>query len=114
MSKWKKDSLLEKGLEQIAKMQNLSQNELKQITKMHAQSRDELERIAKIRRIKNHEKISKKELIISLLKSKRSIAERFNNDLDNDKISDIKKILNRLRGVLPRERRKTIKKNFTK
>ena len=67
MSKWKKDSLLEKGLEQIAKMQNLSQNELNQITKMHDQSRDELERIAKIRRIKNHEKMSKKELIISLL-----------------------------------------------
>ena len=36
--------------------------------------------------------MSKKELIISLLKSKQSIAELFNNNLDDDKISDIKRI----------------------
>ena len=46
--------------------------------------------------------MSKEELIISLLKSKRSIAELFNNNLDNDKISDAKKIFNRLRDLLPR------------
>ena len=61
---------------------------------MHDQSRDELERIAKIRRIKNYEEMSKEELIISLLKSKQSIAELFNNNLDDDKISDIKRFLN--------------------
>ena len=48
-----------------------------------------------MRRIKNHEKISKEELIISLLKSKRSLAELFNNNLDNDRISEIKTILNK-------------------
>ena len=53
--------------------------------------RDELEQIAKMRRIKSYEKMSKEELIIALLKSKRSIAELFNNGLDDDKISDIKK-----------------------
>ena len=37
--------------------------------------------------------MSNEELIIALLKSKRSIAEFFNNNLDNDKISDIKKSL---------------------
>ena len=37
---------------------------------MHGQSQDELEQIAKIRRIKNYEKMTKEELIISLLKSK--------------------------------------------
>ena len=36
--------------------------------------------------------MSKKELIISLLKSKQSIAELFSNNLDDDKISDIKRI----------------------
>ena len=57
-------------------MQNLSQNELNQITEMRNQSRDELEWIAKIRRTKkNYEELSKEELIISLLKSKQSIAE---------------------------------------
>ena len=84
-------------------MQNLSQNELNQITEMRDQSRDELERIAKIRRIKNYEDMSKEELIISLLKLKQSIAEVFNNNLDDDKISDIKRILNRLRHILPKK-----------
>ena len=81
----KRRRLLEKGLKKIAKMQNLSQNELNQIAEMLNQSRDELERIAKIRKIKNYEEISKEELIISLLKSKQSIAELFNNNLFNNK-----------------------------
>ena len=78
---------------------------------MHDQARDELERIAKIRRIKNYEEMSKEELIISLLKSKQSIAELFNS-LDGDKISVIRRILNRLRDILPKKYRKEIKKNF--
>ena len=76
---------------------------------MRDQSRDELERIAKIRRIKNYEEMSKEELILSVLKSKQSTAEFFNN-LDNDKISDIRRILNRLRDMLPKRYRKEIKK----
>ena len=48
--------LFEKGLQKIAKMLNLPQNELIQ---MHTQSRDELEQIAKMRRIKDHETMSK-------------------------------------------------------
>ena len=47
---------------------------------MHSQSRDELERIAKIRGIKNYEKMTNEELIISILKSRQSIAELFNNN----------------------------------
>ena len=74
---------------------------------MHGQSWDELERITKIRRIKNYEEMSKKELIIPLLKSKQSIAKLFNN-LDDDKISDIRRILNRLRDILPKKYRKEI------
>ena len=66
-------------------MHNLSQNELNQITKMRGQSRDELEWIAKIRRIKNYEEMSKEELITSLLKSKQSIAEFFNNNYNNNR-----------------------------
>ena len=83
-------------------MQSLSQNELNQVAEMHNQSRDELERIAKIRRIKNYEEMSKEELIISLLKSKQSIAELFNNNLYDNKISDIKRILNRLKDIIPK------------
>ena len=56
--------------------------------------------------------MSKEELIISLLKSKQSIAELFNNNLDDDKISDIRRIPNRLRDILPKKYRKEIKKNL--
>ena len=100
-------SLLEIGPEQIAKTQNLSQNELNQIMTMTNHKG-----IAKIRRIQNYEEISKEELIISLLKSKSSLAEFFNNNLDNDKITDIKKILNRLKDVLPKKHSKGIKKEL--
>ena len=93
-------------------MQNLSQNEFNQITEMRGLSRDELEQIAKTRRIKNYEKMTKEELIISLLKSKQSIAELFNdnnNNLYDNEISDIRRILNRLRDILPKKDRKGIK-----
>ena len=94
-------------------MQNLSQNELNQIAEMRDQSRDELERIAKIKRIKNYEEMSKEELIISLLKSKQSIAELFNNNnLYDNKISDIRRILNRLRDILPKTYRKEVKEKL--
>ena len=94
-------------------MQNLSQNELNQIAEMRDQSRDELERIAKIRRIKNYEEMSKEELIISLLKSKQSVAELFNNNnLDDNKIGYIRRIFNRLRDILPKRYRKGIKEKL--
>ena len=57
----------------------------------------------------NH-KNAKEELIISLSKSKSSLAELFNNKLDNDKISEIKEILTKLRDILIKEYRKKIKK----
>ena len=52
-------------------------------------------------------------LIISLLKSKQSIAELFNNNnLYDNKISDIRRILNRLRDILPKRYRKEIKEKL--
>ena len=51
---------------------------------------------------------------MSFLKSKQSIAELFNNNLNHDKISDIRRILNRLRRKLPKKYRKEIKENFMK
>ena len=50
------------------------------------------------------------ELIISLLKSKVSIDELLNNNnLYDNEISDIRRILNRLRDILPKKDRKEIK-----
>ena len=45
---------------------------------------------------------------MSLLKWKQSIVELFNNNLDDDKISDIRRILNRLKDILPQKYRKDI------
>ena len=46
--------------------------------------------------------MSKEELMISLLKLKQSIADLFNKNLDDHKISDIRIILNILRDILPK------------
>ena len=56
--------------------------------------------------------MSKEELIISLLKSKESITKHFNNNLDDVKISDIRRILNRLKDILPKRYRKEIKEKL--
>ena len=75
---------------------------------MYNQLWDELERVAKMRRIENRKRNSKEELIISLLKSKLDLAELSNSNLDDSKISDIRRILNRLRDVPPKRIRKEI------
>ena len=76
-----------------------------------------------MRRIKSTEKLTKKDLVISLLKSESSIAERnfkklFNNNNPDDdtyddkirgKISDIRMILSRLGNI---NDRKKIKKEL--
>ena len=126
----RKKRLFEKGLKKIAKMQNLSQNEFNQITEMSGPSLDELDQITKTRRIKNYEEMT--EELISLLKSKQSIVELFNNNSNNNnnnnnnndnknnnsslydnKISDTRRILNRLRDVLPKKYRKKIKEKLS-
>ena len=110
----KRKTLFKKGWRKISKMQNLSQNEFNQIEKMRGLSRDELEQNAKIIKIKNYEDMKKEDSIISLLKSKESIAKLFNdNNYDNEK-SDIRRILNRLRNILPKKDRKEIKDELYK
>ena len=54
--------------------------------------------------LKNYEKMTNEELIISILKSKQSIAELFNNNnnLYDNKISDIRRTLGRLKDILPK------------
>ena len=72
-----------------------------------------LNKLQKKRRIKNYEDMKKEDLIISLLKSKERIAELF-NDNNNNEISDIRRILNRLRDILPKQDRKEIKDKLYK
>ena len=55
--------------------------------------------------------MKKEDLIISFSKSKQSIFKLFN---DNNEISDIRRILNRLRDILPKKDRKEIKDKLYK
>ena len=57
--------------------------------------------------------MKKEDLIISLLKSKESIAELFNDNNDNE-ISDLRRILDRLRNILPKKDRQEIKDKLYK
>ena len=114
--------LLKIKIEKIAKIQNISKNELNQAEKLQNKSIDELKAIARLRRIKNSDKLTKEDLIISLLKSESSPAERNfeklfkNNTDDNDnyddkirgKISDIRMILSRLGNIVTNKDRKKI------
>ena len=56
--------------------------------------------------------MSKEELINSLLKSKQIIVQLFNDNLYDKKLSDITRILNRLRDILPGKYRKEIKEKL--
>ena len=72
--------------------------------------------------LKNYEKMTNEELIISILKSKQSVAKFFNNnnnnnnnnDLYDNKISDIRRILNRLRDILLENIESKLKKSSMK
>ena len=96
---------------------------------MQRKSIDELKEIARLRRIKNRDKLTKEGLIISLLKSESSNAERnymkhFNNNNDDDddtydgkirgKISDIRMMLSKLGNTITNNDRKKIKRKLYK
>ena len=85
----KRKTLFENGLKKIAKMQNLSENEFNQIAKMHNLSRRwAWTNYKKKEELKTIKILKKNKLIISLLKSKESISELF-NDNNNNEISSI-------------------------
>ena len=64
--------LLKIKLEEIAKIQNISKTGLNKAEKLQNKSIDELKTIARLRMINNSEKLTKEDLIISLLKSESS------------------------------------------
>ena len=114
------------GPQKIAKVQNILENELNQAKKLQEISIDELKEIARLRRIKNREKLTKEDLVVSLLKSESSALENnfmkhFNNNNTNDdtyddkirgKISDIRMILSRLGNIVTNKDRKKITKEL--
>ena len=117
--------LLKIKLEKIAKIQKISKDELRKAEKLQNKSIDELRGIAIMGRIRNSDNLTKEDLIISLLKSESSPAERnykkhFNNSTNDDtyddkikgKINDIRIILSRLGNIVTKNDRKKIKKEL--
>ena len=93
---------------------------------MQRKAIDELKEIARLRRIKNWDKSTKEGLIISLLKSESSNAERnytkhFNNSNNNNdtydgkirgNISDIRMMLSKLGNTITNNDRKKIRRKL--
>ena len=108
------NTLSEKGLNQITKMQNLSQDVPEQTIKVLSLSQNDLEKIAKMRRIKNYKNMSKEELLIALLKSKQSLTKLRKSKSNNAKIEETKKIFNELRNMFSKPRIKKLEKSYMK
>ena len=106
------ENLSKNEVNKIAKMQNLSLNELEQITEINNFSENKVKKIAEIRHIKNYKDMSKKDLLIALLKSNQSHAELLNSKYNNAEIEEIKNIFNELRNNFSKEEIKNIRRKF--
>ena len=133
-SKRKGKKLLKIGLWKVPKITNISENE---VNKAESLQRKSINEIARLRRIKNRDKLTKEGLIISLLKSESSDAERnymkhFNNNTNDDnnnntnddtyndsyndkmrgKISDIRMMLSALGNTVANNDRKKVRRKL--
>ena len=95
-------------------------NELRKAEKLQNKSIDDLKEIARLRRIKNYDNLTKKDLIFSLLRSESNPVEHnymkyFNNSTNDEiksKINDIRLILSRLGNIRTKNDREKIKKDI--
>ena len=62
-------------LNKYIKKQNISENDLRKATKLQNISLDDLRKIAILRRIKNYDKLSREDLIYTLLRSESDLIE---------------------------------------
>ena len=104
------ENLSRNEFNKIIKMPNLSLNELKKIERMNNLTLNELNRIAIVGNIKNYKDMSRKDLLIALLKSNQSHTELLKIDDSNTEIRETKKLFNNLRNNFSREK---IKKKHT-
>ena len=92
------ENLPRNGLNKIVEMQNLSLNKLKKIERMNT-----LEQMNIGSLIKNYKDMSRKDLLIALLKSNPSHTKLLKIDDSNSKIGEIKILSNELRNNFSRE-----------
>ena len=75
-------------------------------------SENKLNQIANTRSTKNYKDMSKKDLLIALLKSNQSHTELRKSERNNTKIEETKKIFNELRNNFLKEEIKKIRRKF--
>ena len=61
------------GVHKYIKKQNISENDLRKVMQIQSLSIDDLRKIAKLRKIKNYDKMSKEDLIYTLLRSEKNL-----------------------------------------
>ena len=98
-----KDITLKK-LDEIAKMQNLSQDELEQIAGMNSLPKNKQEKIGKKEVLKEkYMNMSKEGLMISILKSDKSIDELRKSNYNNAEIKKMTQKFNTLRNIFSKK-----------
>ena len=107
------------GVNKYIKKQNISENDLRKVTKIQSMSIDDLRKIAKLREIKNYDKMSKENLIYTLLRSEKNLLEDncikyISNNINGDdgiraKINNIKIVLARLGKIIAKKDRDKIR-----
>ena len=110
------------GVNKYIKKQNISENDLRKVRKLQSMSIDDLRKIAKLRKIKNYDKMSKENLIYTLLRSEKNLLEDNYikyisiNINDNDgirtKINNINIVLARLGNIIAKKDRDKIRKEL--
>ena len=113
--------LVKKDPQKTVKIPNILENEINNVEKLQKKSIDEFKEIVRLRRIKNRDKSTKEGLIICLLKSESSNAERnymkyFNNNTNYDNDTNDHTYDGKIRDEIDdiRTLLKKIKKNFMK
>ena len=102
------------------KKQNISENDLRKPAKLHNMSTDDLKKTAILRRIKNYDKLSREDLIYTLLRSEINLMEsnyeKYITNNTNDEIKSktnyIRILLGRLRNIITKDDRNKIRKNL--
>ena len=86
------------GLKKINKRKNLSNKDVEEIKRLNELTKDDLKTIAKLREIRNHNDLTREDLIYTLLRSKKAPQEENYLDyLENATNSELKKIINDVR-----------------
>ena len=75
-------------------------------------SQNEFKKFAKMRHIKNYKNMSREQLLISLLKTEKSIAELRRSKYNNADIEEAKQTFNELRNRISKEKIKKIRRKF--